>query len=298
MPTVIIEQEKVESPVSMKSLARASLLDGRYRLYEQVGRGGFSRVYRAEDTCDNDHVVAIKQLCMNGMNPVIRTIAKDTFQREATILARLEHPQIPRLHKQVITPGGGKYLVLDFVAGETLEYLLAHRTEPFGCRDVLAIGQQICSILSYLHQLQPPILFLDLKPSNVMRTADGQIYLVDFGTARPFIEGLYDPFSLGTEGYCAPEQRPDPQGRAYPRPGSDIYSFGVLLHELLSGLEPDPHGRISFSRLSRRSLPSGCETLIPLIAAMLERTPQNRPNIAQIAQALHKLYERYGKPLA
>ena len=294
MSTLAVEYEHTSSCILTHS-ASSMLLNGRYLLREQVGRGGFSRVYRSEDTFNDNRIVAVKQLRLSGLSPAVRSIARDTFRREAAVLSQLHHPHIPRLH-EFITTSVGEYLVLDFIAGETLADYLDRRTGLLPFEDVLEIGLQICSILHYLHQQQPTVLFLDLKPTNIMRTADGRIFLVDFGIARPFQWGSYDLFALGTKEYCAPEQHPNEQGIAYPQPGSDIYSFGILLNVLLFG--PGSQKRLQRSSLfsfPQQAIPEGGETLPLLLQTMLEHDPLHRPDIFQVASELQKLHERCNK---
>lgn len=287
MSMLITEQEFVASfpPYAVNS---SSLVGGRYRLCEQVGQGGFSRVYRADDTFHEGNVVAIKQLCLSGLHPGMRTIAREILRREAATLTSLQHPQIPRLHELISVPGW--YLVLDFIEGETLERRLARQSGPLPIEEVLEIGRQISSILCFLHQRKTPVLFLDLKPANVMLTPAGQVFLVDFGLARVFQPGSCDTFALGTHGYCAPEQYPNAQGNAYPQPGSDIYSFGILLQQMFSGPNLQKF-RCSHASLSyvQQLVSSKSKRLLALIHTMLESKPQNRPTILQVNEALHRL---------
>src|SRR6266699_3917283 len=125
---------------------------------------------------------------------------------------------------------------MDFIEGETLENHLNKASQGYlSVQDALDIGSQLCSVLDYLHTRNPPIIFRDLKPSNVMRTPEGQLYLIDFGIARIFKQGQSrDTVALGSPGYAAPEQ----YGRAQSTPRNDIYSLGATLHHLLSGRDP------------------------------------------------------------
>src|SRR5438876_3995810 len=101
--------------------------------------------------------------------------------------------------------------------------------------EALDAGMQLCSVLGYLHACQPPIIFRDLKPANIMRTAESNLYLIDFGIARHFKPGqARDTVAFGSPGYAAPEQ----YGQAQTTPRSDIYSLGAILHQLLSGNDP------------------------------------------------------------
>ena len=125
---------------------------------------------------------------------------------------------------------------MDFIEGQTLEdYLAKAPGEKLPLQEVLEIGIQLCKVLDYLHTRQPPIIFRDLKPANVMRAPDGHLYLIDFGIARLFKPGKKkDTIALGSPGYAAPEQH----GRGQTTERADIYSLGATLHQLLSGRDP------------------------------------------------------------
>src|SRR5881227_3207606 len=124
---------------------------------------------------------------------------------------------------------------MDFIAGDTLEDYLDQFGPSFSVEIVLEIGLQLCTVLDYLHSHQPPIIFRDLKPANIMRTADNHVYLIDFGIARHFKPGkAKDTIPLGSMGYAAPEQF----GKAQTNPQTDIYGLGATLHQLLTGDDP------------------------------------------------------------
>lgn len=217
------------------------LLHQRYRVLTQVGTGGFGAVYRATDTQNHNHAVAIKQINLRGLTAQEVIEATDGFNREVHMLSLLSHPHLPFIHEHFAEPEHW-YIVMDFIEGETLEQYLHDPSSSnedtirtLTLDEVLDIGLQLCSVLHYLHTRQPPIIFRDLKPANLMRTPRGQLYLIDFGTARVFKPGqAKDTTPLGSLGYAAPEQ----YGRAQTTPRSDMYSLGALLHHLLSGHDP------------------------------------------------------------
>src|SRR6266702_1563126 len=217
-------------------LSHAHMLNRRYRIVSQVGKGGFGAVYKAEDIQFDNRLVAIKEMSQSALSPQEVLEATDAFRREARFLAGLTHPNLPRIYEQ-FSDMGRWYLVMDYIEGETLEAyldkmggklpLVGTGTSHVG---VFNIGIQLCSVLNYLHTRQPPIIFRDLKPANIMLTADGHIFLIDFGIARHFKPGqVKDTTALGSSGYAAPEQ----YGKAQTTPRADIYGLGATLHQLL-----------------------------------------------------------------
>ena len=210
-------------------------LHHRYRIISQVGTGGFGVVYKAVDTQHTDRLVAIKAINLSGLRPQAVIEATDAFKREVLLLSHLSHPNLPCIYDHHTTPENC-YLAMEFIEGETIEQSMGKAPEGrLPLSEVLDIGIQLCTVLDYLHSQQPPVIFRDLKPSNIMRTRRGHIYLIDFGIARHFKPGkAKDTSALGSPGYAAPEQ----YGRAQTTPRSDIYSLGALLHHLLTTHDP------------------------------------------------------------
>jgi serine/threonine protein kinase len=198
----------------------------------------------------------VKEMSARGLTPAEVQEATEAFRREALLLARLSHPNLPRIYEQ-FEEDGRWYLVMDFIEGQTLEEYLARCAGSLPVKEALQIGVQLTNVLGYLYSRQPPIVFRDLKPSNVMRTPDGQVYLIDFGIARLFKPGQQkDTIAFGSPGFAAPEQ----YGKAQTTPRSDIYSLGALLHYLLTGIDPsDTPFRFTPLTMPR---PAGLSTLI------------------------------------
>ncbi|MBN1667490.1 MAG: protein kinase [Anaerolineales bacterium] len=202
---------------------------GPYRIVEQLGRGGMATVFKAYHAA-LDRFVALKALhpaFMEDPNFLAR------FQREARVVARLEHPQIVPIY-DFAEHEGRPYLVMKFIAGETLKARL--QRGALEQAEMLAIVEAIAAALSYAHQ--QGILHRDVKPSNVLLTEDGKIYLADFGLARIAQAGestLSSDMMLGTPQYISPEQA---MGLSDLNEGTDIYSFGVMLYELVVGKVP------------------------------------------------------------
>ncbi len=256
------------------------LLKGRYRLLGKLGEGAFGAVYKALDMQFN-RPVAIKVMSQNGPHMQMQE-AIDAFQREARLLAALQHPSLPIIYEH-FCDAERWYFVMSFIEGETLEeYLNKAKGGRLVTDEVLNIGIQICEVLDYLHTRNPQIVFRDLKLSNIMRTPDGRIYLIDFGIARHFKPGQSkDTVAFGSAGYAAPEQH----GRAQTTPRTDIYSLGAVLHQLVTGNDPSQTPfRFVLPRLYDQSIPAGLETLI---MQMLDMDASKRPSsMASVKQAL------------
>jgi serine/threonine protein kinase len=171
------------SPKSF-SVTDPHLLKQRYSILRPLGQGGMGAVYEAEDTELGNRRIAVKELSQRSLSPSEIIAAADSFKHEAHLLAALTHPHLPRIYDH-FSEDGRWYLVMDFIEGETFEaYLDRHRPATLPLDEILDYALQLCSVLDYLHTRQPPIIFRDLKPSNIMRSSDGQLYLIDFGIAR------------------------------------------------------------------------------------------------------------------
>src|SRR5207248_7304096 len=151
-------------------LGPSYLLHSRYSIVSQVGTGGFGAVYQAKDTLFSHRLVAIKEMSQDGLSPQELAEAIAAFEREALLLTGLTHPNLPRIHDH-FSEQGRSYVVMDFIAGDTLEDYLGKYSQLLPVEMVLEIGIQLCTVLDYLHTHQPPIIFRDLKPANIMRTA-------------------------------------------------------------------------------------------------------------------------------
>ncbi len=264
------------------------ILKQRYLILGQAGRGGFGAVYKASDT-ELGRLVAVKEMSQSNLGAQELVNANEAFRHEAMLLAGLTHPNLPRIYEQ-FTDTGRSYLVMDFIEGETLdEYLdrLGGQKLPF--EKVFDIALQLCSVLDYLHNRQPPIIFRDLKPANVMITASGHVYLIDFGIARHFKPGQSkDTTALGSSGYAAPEQ----YGKSQTTPRADIYSLGVTLHQLLTGNDPS----VSPFHFAPVQLPNvaALKGLDTLIMSMVSVDIDKRPtSIAIVKQELERISFEY-----
>jgi eukaryotic-like serine/threonine-protein kinase len=208
----------------------------RYEVISSVGRGGMGIVYRARRSTDQV-VMALKE-----MRPADVTKPEDLqefrtlFSQEAELLLRLDHPNIVDAF-ETFEWNGRPYFVMEFVNGVTLEKRLRDANAPAFEQDALVWTIQMARVLGYLHAQQPPIIYRDLKPGNVILTPDSVIRFIDFGVAREFKAGkAKDTVAIGTYGYAPPEQ----YGKGQTDAQSDIYTLGATLYHLLTNLGPIP----------------------------------------------------------
>ena len=266
------------------------LLCGRYQLGTLLGSGGFSMVYHARDMQAGGREVAIKQIRLQGLSAEETIEATDTFNREVSLLSILHHPQIPQLYEHFYDRDHW-YLVLEYLEGTTLEVYLekcAAQSRSIQLDEALPMALQLCTVLEYLHTRQPPIIFRDLKPGNIIRTPGGKLCLIDFGIARRFRPGqVRDTQRLGSPGYAAPEQ----YGRAQTTPQADIYSLGALLHALLSGQDPSTQTQ-GLTPLQPDGYADEAD-LVALVQRMLSSDPAKRPARArEVAAVLEQVQSR------
>ena len=225
-------------------LPEGRLLQDRYRILRVLAVGGMSAVYMAQDLRFSKvtRLCAVKEMINTAEAAPVREIILRNFEREASFLATLNHPGIVQVY-DCFTEGNRSYLVIEYVRGRDLQAVLADTKGFLSESKVANWAIQICEVLSHLHSHEPsPIIFRDIKPSNVMLDGHGRIRLIDFGIAKLFQSGQKGTV-IGTEGYSPPEQY---QGIADPR--VDIYALGATIHHLLSKVDPRLEPPFSFLR--------------------------------------------------
>ncbi len=249
-------------------LAPQSMLHQRYLIVGQAGRGGMSAVYQAVDTLSRNRHVAIKEMSQGHLSSSELAEATARFQQEAALLRSLQHPNLPRIYDG-FSEYGRSYLVMEFIDGKTLLQMLKDSGgRPLPILQVLDYAIQLCDVLTYLHSQNPPVIFRDLKPTNVMVKENGHVVLIDFGIARFFKEGqAQDTVFLGSPGYAPPEQH----GASQTNPRSDLYSLGATLHCCLTGRDPfHATDRFAFPPVSQLnpSVPFELDQLILRLVSM------------------------------
>ena len=223
-------------------IAPNTIVGGRYRVVKPLGGGGMKLVYLAEDLRLAARRCALAEVVDNFTNPDAQRQAVDAFQREADMLARLNNEHIPRVFDR-FSEENHHYLVMEFIDGATLEEEMKQAGGRLAEARVIDIALQILDTLEYLHGLEPPVIYRDLKPSNVMLMANGQAKLIDFGIARHF-QPQQNATMIGTQGYAPPEQY---RGKVELR--SDLYALGATMHHALSGRDPANEAPFSFPPL-------------------------------------------------
>lgn len=213
-----------------------SIIDGKYKVLNKIGQGGMSIVYLAINERANK-TWAIKEIRKQGL--LNYSQVRQRLIAETDILKQLSHPYLPSI-VDVIDDGDTFLVVMDYIQGRGLNVVLQDRLNkegrPIPVAEVISWGQQLCELLCYLHTRPKPIIYRDMKPSNIMLRPDGQICVVDFGTARIFkSQTPQDTACLGTPGYAAPEQY---GGSPQSGPWTDIYNLGATLHHLVTGRSP------------------------------------------------------------
>jgi len=225
--------------LSNEPLTSGTVLQNRYEIERLLGGGGMGMVYLAHDHRLANRPCAVKEMVDHFIDQQQRIEANDYFAREADTLAQLKHAAIPAISDR-FDDQNRHYLVMEYVEGRNLEEEIAARGGPLPEGLIIDIARQLCDVLAYLHGSTPPVVYRDMKPSNVMLTPKGRVVLVDFGIARLF-KSARKGTMIGTLGFAPPEQY---QGVVDPR--SDIYSLGATLHYVLTGRDPEKFPPFSF----------------------------------------------------
>lgn len=260
-----------------------SLVDGKYKILNKVGQGGMSVVYLAMNEKANKQW-AVKEVRKDGVKDF--EVVKQGLVAETDILKKLSHPNLPSII-DVIDTDESFIIIMDYIQGNSLNKAL----DEFGAQpqeNVIAWAKQLCDVLGYLHTRTPAIIYRDMKPANIMLKPDGNVTLIDFGTAREYKEkNLADTTCLGTVGYAAPEQF---GGMGQTDARTDIYCLGATLYHLVTGKNPcEPPYEIKPIREINPSLSSGLERIIQKCT---QRDPNDRyQSAAELMYALEHFEE-------
>ncbi|MBN1248442.1 MAG: serine/threonine protein kinase [Anaerolineae bacterium] len=281
-----------------KLLEPQTLLKDRYRLAGPIGQGGMGAVYRAEDTLLSGRICAIKEIAPESELPPERLLQlQEQFRQEASVLARLDHPNLPKV-SDYFTNEGREYLVMDYVPGHNLREIVDEAIKDNRFLDeaeVLDWAQQLCSALAYLHAQDPPVLHRDIKPSNIKLTPSGLLKLVDFGLVKLLTSDESRTVTVvqgqGTAAYTPLEQYGGDDTHTDTR--TDIYSLGATFYHLLTG-RPPATARERFLRSDALVPPRDINAHVSpgvekAILAALALHPDGRPpDVDTLAEALRR----------
>lgn len=246
-----------------------TLVDGKYKVLNKIGQGGMSVVYLAMNEKANKQW-AIKEVRKQGVENF--EIVRQGLIGETNLLKELKHNHLPSI-ADIIETDGTLLIVMDYIEGRPLSALL-EESGPQPQETVVDWAIQLCDVLSYLHAQNPPIIYRDMKPANVMLKPDGNVVLIDFGTARKYKEqNLLDTTCLGTMGYAAPEQFGGENQRQTDA-RTDIYNLGATIYHLLTGHNPcEPPYEIYPIRYWNPSLSTGLEKIVE---KCVQKNPEDR----------------------
>jgi outer membrane protein assembly factor BamB/tRNA A-37 threonylcarbamoyl transferase component Bud32 len=273
-------------------LQPGTTLQDRYLILGVIGAGGMSSVYKGRDLHfpNVQKLAAIKEMKSTVADDTMYAMIVNNFEREADLLATLSHPAIPRIF-DYFTHKNNLYLVMEFIDGADLDAVLRDNEDFLSQEQIISWAIELCDVLSYLHNHKPePVVFRDMKPSNVMIDHHGHIRLIDFGIARIFQPGQKGTM-IGTEGYSPPEQY-----RGEASPAGDIYALGATLHHLLTKRDPRLEPPFSFAeRPIQESNPQVSKEFATIIDASLSYDPNNRfPSADAMKNALLTMVKETG----
>ena len=270
-----------EITIAASLLEIDSVLDGRYRIQRVLGHGGMGTVYMAHHEA-LDREVAVKEVRGDLSDADTHRLALEQSRGEASLLVQLRHQYLPQV-MDAFVENDRFYLVMEYIKGQTIEEMISIApNNQLPIDSVVNWAIEIAEVLTYLHVQEPPIIFRDLKPSNVMVVPDGSIRLIDFGIARRFHPGAgKDTTTLGSIGYAPPEQF----GRGQTDGRSDLFALGAMLHQLLTGRHPaDSTFKFPSVLALNPSVPAALSALIDECIAL---KPEERPETAE--DVLHRL---------
>lgn len=277
---------------ALDRLQAGTTLQDRYLILGMLGAGGMSSVYKGRDLHfpNVTKLVAIKEMVNLIADQTMYEMVVRNFEREADLLATLSHRAIPTIYDN-FTHNNRSYLVMEYIDGDDLETIIADSDEFLPEDKVVGWAIELCDVLNYLHHHQPqPIIFRDMKPSNVMIDQHGHVRLIDFGIARHFQPGQKGTM-IGTEGYSPPEQY-----RGEASPAGDIYALGATLHHLLTKRDPRIEPPFSFAERPVRDInPLVSPEVETVIDTALAYDPKDRfPTAEAMREALIMAAKRTG----
>jgi serine/threonine protein kinase len=262
------------------------VLQDRYRILGILGIGDLAAVYQARDLHfpDVTKLVAVKEMINMATDQALREQIARNCKREGEILATLSHPAVPRIY-DYFSLGDRAYLIMEYIQGKDLESILNSTDEFLPVELVREWAIELCDVLHYLHTHQPPIVFRNMKPSNVMIDALRHVRLIDFAIAKAYQPGVKGT-RIGAEGYSPPEQY-----EGYASPAGDVYGLGATLHHILTRTDPRMEPPFSFEdRPIRDYNPDVPEAFAAIVVRALAYNPADRfASAEEMKQALEAI---------
>ena len=271
--------------ITLDTLAPNTVVRGTadtYTIVKLIGRGGMGVVYKANRASDGT-VWALKEMRPQGdLAPEEMEDSRKLFEREALLLQTLRHPNLPAV-AELFTHEGRPTLIMEFIPGQTLEDRVRDANAPLLKKDVVGYGIQLCRVLHYLHNQDPPIIYRDLKPPNIIVTPEGMVKLIDFGVARKFDRSKRkDTIAMGSAGYAPPEQ----YGKDQTDARSDVYALGATLLHLLTNVPPVPLQTPPPGLISKLNPSVDARTEAVITRAMTLERERRFPSCAEMEKAL------------
>lgn len=276
-----------DSMIAIDLLAPNDVLRGsraEYKILSLIGRGGMGAVYRAQRLSDGT-VWALKEMRPPPDAPETEVEEnRKLFMQEANLLRSLSHPSLPVV-ADTFENNQRPVLVMEYVPGQTLEHRIRDANAPLLEQQVLGYGIQVARVLHYLHTQNPPIIYRDLKPSNVIMTPEGMLKLIDFGVARTYKKAKSkDTVAMGSAGYAPPEQ----YGKGQTDARSDLYALGATLLHLLTNMPPIPLQTPTPGSIRKMNPSVDADTEQVIIRAMALDPAKRFASMADFEQALHR----------
>jgi len=269
-----------------KQIVSGTTLKECYRIIRVLGEGGMGAVYLAEDMRIPGKEWALKEMNLKRKNAQDDQRALQQFQEEARILNELHHPNLPEV-VDFFQEDSRWFIVMERIQGKTLRQTIEERKAPLSQAESLSIALQLLDVLDYLHSQPRPLIYRDLKPSNIMITPENRIVLIDFGIARFFDpEKDTDTLKMGSAGYAPPEQY---KGQGSTDPRSDLYSLGATLHYSITGRDPEMEAPFCFPPI-RKLNPDLSPVFEKVLIRALEMDKEYRyPTARDMTKELRKM---------
>lgn len=270
------------------NLAPGTTLAGRYRVIRLLGEGGMGGVYLVQELATGERWAMKEALADPTATPEDQAWAREHFDQEVALMKQLRpvaaQAGIPTHHED-FSEQGRRYLVMEYIPGDTLEARIDAAKAPLPERDVLRWMLDVCHAMETLHHQRPPIILRDLKPGNVMLPPSGPARVIDFGIARTYKAGQFsNTENLGTLAYASPEHHG--QGQTDAR--SDIYSLGATMYHALTGHEPQPFEAPGVGALLRWNRAITLQTEAIVVRAMQLDPEQRYQSAREMATALEE----------